>query len=304
MSKRTSHGLPGIYNSSSLTLTDGQGAALAVNENGQLILDPGSVGGGGNGSIADGVTASIKATVFDYTNANPLAVVLRDTNGDYVSVGGGTQYAEDTAHVSGDTVTLAGVVQQAADTALSNDGDRSLMQVDAAGRLKSNTVGSVAHDGVDAGAPVKIGGKAIAHGTNPTAVAAADRTDAYFNRHGIQFVIGGHPNPLRFCVNYTSAQTDTVLKAVGAGEKFVLTSYMITADNANSVDVAALLEFDAGTDTRIAEHPGIAKGSGFGEGNGGAILAVGGDAEDLLFTCEAPTGGSVSVNVTGYIIES
>lgn len=304
MTKRTSHGLPGIYNSSSLTLTNGQGSALAVNENGQLILDPASVGGGGNGSIADGVSASIKATVFDYTNSNPLAVVLRDTNGDYVSVGGGTQYAEDTAHVSGDTVTMAGVVQQTADTALSNDGDRSIMQVDAAGRLKGNTVGNVAHDAADAGAPVKIGGKAIAHGSNPAAVAAGDRTDSYSNRHGIPFTIGGHPNPVRICVNYTSAQTDTVLQAISAGQKFVVTSYMITADNANSVDVAALLEFDAGTDTRVAEHPGIAKGSGFGEGNGGGILAAGGDGEDLLLTCEAPTGGSISVNVTGFIIES
>lgn len=51
-------------------------------------------GGGGDGAILDGVSSAIKATVFDFTNANPLAVVLRDTNGDYVSVGGGTQYVE------------------------------------------------------------------------------------------------------------------------------------------------------------------------------------------------------------------
>ena len=54
-------------------------------------------GGGGDGAILDGVSASIKATVFDFTNSNPVAVVLRDTAGDYVSVGGGTQYTEDVA---------------------------------------------------------------------------------------------------------------------------------------------------------------------------------------------------------------
>lgn len=52
--------------------------------------------------------------------------------------GGGTQYAEDTAHVSGDSVTMAGVVQQSADAALSTDGDRSVLQVDANGYLKVN----------------------------------------------------------------------------------------------------------------------------------------------------------------------
>lgn len=52
--------------------------------------------------------------------------------------GGGTQYAEDTAHVSGDQVTMAGVVQQSADAALSTDGDRSVLQVDANGYLKVN----------------------------------------------------------------------------------------------------------------------------------------------------------------------
>lgn len=49
---------------------------------------------------------------------------------------GGTQYAEDTAHVSGDTVTLAGVVQQSATAALAADGDRTVLQVDANGHLK------------------------------------------------------------------------------------------------------------------------------------------------------------------------
>src|SRR3990167_6689412 len=46
------------------------------------------------GPIQDGVSAAIKATVFDYTNSNPLAVRLTDVAGDYVSAGGGTQYAD------------------------------------------------------------------------------------------------------------------------------------------------------------------------------------------------------------------
>jgi hypothetical protein len=42
----------------------------------------GSAGGGGDGSLLDGADTSIKATVRSYANANPLAVVQVDANGD------------------------------------------------------------------------------------------------------------------------------------------------------------------------------------------------------------------------------
>lgn len=47
-------------------------------------------GGASDGAIVDGTSSSIKATVKDYANANPIAVVLVDTNGDaYTATGGG-----------------------------------------------------------------------------------------------------------------------------------------------------------------------------------------------------------------------
>lgn len=52
-------------------------------------------GGAGDGAILDGVSSSIKASVLDYTNSNPIAVRLTDTNGDYAAAGAGTQYTED-----------------------------------------------------------------------------------------------------------------------------------------------------------------------------------------------------------------
>src|SRR4030043_517156 len=42
---------------------------------------------GSDGAILDGVDSDIKATVLDYTNSNPLAVRLTNTDGDYVSAG-------------------------------------------------------------------------------------------------------------------------------------------------------------------------------------------------------------------------
>lgn len=50
---------------------------------------------GADGAITDGVSALIKATVFDLTNSNPLATQIVDATGTAItSFGGGTQYAE------------------------------------------------------------------------------------------------------------------------------------------------------------------------------------------------------------------
>lgn len=168
--------------------------------------------------------------------------------------------------------------------------------------------GDVAHDAADAGNPVKQGAKAIAHGTNPTAVAAADRTDLYANRAGVPFVIGGHPNVQTIRANYTTAQTNTAIITVGGGLKIVVTKIAILADNANSVDVQARVGFAAATTPTgagvVASHPGIAPGSGIIEGDGSGILGVGADGEDLRITSEVPTSGSIDVVVSYYTIES
>lgn len=82
-------------------------------------------------AAAEGTLAIIRSTLN-----RALHVNLRDASGAELAVGGGTQYDEDTAHVSGDKLTMAGVVQQTADTALAADGDRTAMQVDESGFLK------------------------------------------------------------------------------------------------------------------------------------------------------------------------
>lgn len=88
----------------------------------------------------------------------PLSV---DSSGALRTAGGagGTQYDEDTAHVSGDKLTMAGAVQQTADAALAADGDRAVLQVDSTGYLKVN---------------VKAGGSGGTQYAEDTASAAAD----------------------------------------------------------------------------------------------------------------------------------
>lgn len=90
----------------------------------RLLVNATITGGAGDGSILDGVDTNIKATVFDYANSNPLGVVLRDTAGDYVSVGGGTQYTEDAVAAANPTGTAVNLVRQDTPAALVTlDGD-------------------------------------------------------------------------------------------------------------------------------------------------------------------------------------
>lgn len=54
-------------------------------------------GGASDGAIVDGVSSAIKATVRDYLNSNPLAVVLTDTSGDPYVASGSTSTPPATA---------------------------------------------------------------------------------------------------------------------------------------------------------------------------------------------------------------
>jgi hypothetical protein len=174
--------------------------------------------------------------------------------------------------------------------------------------------GNVAHDGVDAGNPIKIGGKAISLGSNPTEVGANDRTDFYANRAGVPFVLGGHPNTItRTCraADADGAQTNVACVAVSAGTKIVVTAVMANCDGSNSGPInikvgfgTATLPADATTGASgiLATFDGVPAGLGFSRGNGGGILGIGGDDEDVRYTMEDPVGGACSVSVSYFTI--
>ena len=160
----------------------------------------------------------------------------------------------------------------------------------------------------DSGNPLKIGAKAIAHGTNPTAVDAAERTDLYANRAGVLFTIGGHPNIVTLELAATAAQTDVAVVTVAGGLKIVVTEIEALCDNANTVDVGVRVGFGAAntptTTGVVLTHPGIAPGSGVVRGAGSGILGVGADGEDLRVTAETPTGGNLRILVSYHTIDS
>ena len=168
--------------------------------------------------------------------------------------------------------------------------------------------GDVAHDGADSGNPLKIGLKAIAHGANPTQVAAADRSNWYCNRHGIPFVVGGHPNTLTLRLNFTAVQSNVAIITVAAGTKIVVTQIQVTASNANTVSPSVLIGFGTATTPTttgvVLAHPGVPPGGGCSRGDGSGIIGVGADDEDLRITASVPTGGSCDVVVSYFTIES
>lgn len=183
-----------------------------------------------------------------------------------------------------------------------------------ASNLNAQAVGNIAHDGVDSGNPVKVGARAIAHGTNPTAVAAADRTDLLANRAGVLFTLGGHPNVITTEFDLgTGAGTDTALVTVGSGVKIVVTRITFHVSAACTVNVAARAGFGAstlpatssgGAAGMLASAAAIPPGGALVEGNGSGILGIGGDNEDLRITHGATTGGKLRVTVSYFTIES
>lgn len=173
--------------------------------------------------------------------------------------------------------------------------------------------GDVAHDTADAGEPVKIGGKALNLGANPTGVTTNDRVNGMFTRAGQMVTIGGHVNVVTKNLNVTDAdgaQTNAdVLGAIGSNVSVVVTKISVMADGANTGDVAVRLGFGtasvpaADSAGIVFAHPGIKPGSGVVEGNGGGILGIGASGEELRVTCEDPAGGAIDITVSYFTIE-
>lgn len=149
---------------------------------------------------------------------------------------------------------------------------------------------------------------AVRHGMDPLKSGEGRKTDLICNVHGVPFMVGGHPNVVSLRANYTAAQTNTVFVSVPSGRKIVVTRVTVTADKANTVDVAVVVGTAPSTTPTtsgvIAAHPGIEAGGGFTIGDGSGILGMGADGDDLLITSEVPTTGSIDVTISYYLIDA
>lgn len=89
-----------------------------------------------------------------------------------------------------------------------------------------DVVGNVAHDAVDSGDPVKIGGKA--RSAFPAVVAADDRVNAMFDLFGRLLTAGIAPEQFVWkSFNATTAQTGADVWTPAAGKKIAVTSVLI-----------------------------------------------------------------------------
>ncbi len=211
----------------------------------------------GQVGLVDGVTSTIKATVLDYTNSNPLAVRLTDASGDYTAAGGGTQYAVDTA--LGNTPTGTAAIAKR-DDALSTltpvEGDAVEIRVDANGALwthddaldaalagseiqvdvvaalpaGTNAIGKLAaNSGVDIG---DVDVTSISAGTNVIGKVGHDKTGI---GHGVKTV--------------TTAGSDEALAASTTAKVVILQAQ---TDNTSAVAIGA-----TGVDATVATGNGI-----------------------------------------------
>lgn len=160
-----------------------------------------------------------------------------------------------------------------------------------------------------------LGAKAIAHGANPTAVAAGGEADLFVNRHGVPFVLGGHPNIIsrsHVIADSDGAQTNYALLAVAAGSKAVITQISAVCDAGNTTNIAVRIGFGtasvptpalAGTNGLVIDGV-FGAGSGQQKGMGAGIIAIGDDDEDLRLTCGDPVGGNLFIQYSYFTIES
>ena len=155
---------------------------LLVYSDGTLAVQGGGAMGA-DGAILDGASPTIKATVLDLTNSNPLAVRLVDSNGDGVALsgggGGGTEYTEDAASIA-DPIggQLMGRRRDSLSVETSADGDVTALNVTGKGELYvkqtdavpvTDNGGSLTVDGT-----VNVGNFPA---TQPVSIAATVTTD-------------------------------------------------------------------------------------------------------------------------------
>jgi len=116
-----------------------------------------------------------------------------------------------------------------------------------ASNLNAQIVGNIAHDGVDSGNPVKVGG--VAKTSDQTAVADADRVNIVCDKVGKQVVMP-YTLPENILSGTASATDDantSIIAAQGAGVRVYVTSIII----ANSSDNNDIVNIKDGATTKL-----------------------------------------------------
>jgi hypothetical protein len=155
--------------------------------------------------------------------------------------------------------------------------------------------GNVAHDGADAGNPIKVGGRART--ALPAAVTQDDRADMVTDKFGRTVMVAVPLDALRSGTqNFTGTSAADVIAAPGASLAIVVTEVLVI--NAHAT-VGTKVTIRDGTTVKIPGFAG-ANGGGFNPKNPfGLFVAATNTAVTAI--C-GTTGADVDVTVFGYTI--
>lgn len=132
---------------------------------------------------------------------------------------------------------------------------------------------------------------------------------------GIPFSIGGNPNIIS--AEYFSSGNitdDNILPTISAGSKYVITCITVSASNTNSTGANVRIGFGSSSvpaqgatnadavNKIIMSLPGMSPGATIVKGNGGGIVGMGGDAEELRVTISNMSSGNLTIVVDYYVI--
>lgn len=198
-------------------------------------------------TIEDGATRGRYATVTASNalkvDASGVAVPITDNSGSLtVDAPVGTpafvRLSDGAAAISTLPVSLASVPSHA---------------VTNAGTFAVQAAGDVAHDSVDSGSPVKIGGQART--TNPTAVADADRSNFITDKLGKQVVVGSIRDLKGVQqTTITSSTTETTIVTAVASTFLDLYGLILTNTSATATKVT-IKDATAGTTRAVIQVP-------------------------------------------------
>lgn len=267
-------------------------------------------GSAGDGAITDGVSSSIKASVLDYTNSNPVAVRLTDTSGDYVAAGAGTQYTEDAASAADPVGGM--LMGRRKDTLsasqVSADGDNIALNSTSKGELYVKHTDTI--QVIDGGGTISVdddgSSLTVDSAQLPSALTSGGNMKVAVQETALPTVI---TRSVRVA-DSDGAQTDAAAVAVTGSNRIVLTRLTVMADGANSGDCAVRIGFGAstvpaaalaGTDAIVLDATGIKAGGGVQIGDGSGVIGIGAAAEDLRYTCEDPAGGNLTISFSYYV---
>lgn len=154
--------------------------------------------------------------------------------------------------------------------------------------------GDEAHDAVDAGNPMKIGGRAQEPTADPDEVADNDRVDTLHDRVGRVAVYQGYPRWYAV-INAATSGNNTIKAAAGVGKKIVVTSVSIISDG--TVDI----RWESGADgTALSGQMPLLVNTGYSASDPNGLFET---AANALLNLELSAAVNVHGHIAGMIID-